>query len=135
MQLMSCVFFQSGVPPPPLGSYVQPGPPPGMYQAQPLPGSYTGPAGGYQTGQPPVANYPPPPPQQTYYFSSYTPSSVGGMQSLIPIMPMGVAVTLCVINCILPGIGEFNTSNTVKSSLSRMIYTGNNCVDKPKCLY
>ena len=110
MQFKNCFSFQSGVPPPPpLGSYDQPGPPPGMYHAQPLPGSYTGPLGGYQTGQPLSESDPSPPPlppQQTNNFSSNAPNSVGGMQSLIPIMPMGVAVTLCVINCILPGIGE-----------------------------
>ena len=116
--MILCFFFQGSIPPPAPGTFVQTGAPPGVYPNQPVPGAYGVPVGGYQTGQPPVAGYPPPPQPQTYYFSNYTPNSVGSMQTLIPIMPMGVAITLCVVNCFLPGFGKFLAPDVILKTIT-----------------
>jgi len=57
------------------------------------------------------------PPNQTYFVTN-VPNGIGNSQETIPIMPMWAAITLCIINFLMPGLGEFES----KSELNLLFY-------------
>lgn len=59
-----------------------------------------------------VSHPPPPPPTQTTFLVNSNPGSSFNTLQFIPILPMGVAVTLLIVNCILPGFGRLQVETT-----------------------
>nr|XP_002121910.1 protein SPEC3-like [Ciona intestinalis] len=103
-------------PPPAQGPGGYPQPPPAQG-----PGSYPPPQGGYP-GAPSIQIYQQQqnqqqqyggPNQVTYVTTTTNNSSFSGMKAAIPVMPMWCAVTLCVVNCLFPGLGTIIASFTV----------------------
>ncbi|CAK8672240.1 unnamed protein product [Clavelina lepadiformis] len=57
--------------------------------------------------------YPQPPPNPVTYVTQTTTMHAGSLQSSIPIMPMCLAIILCIVNCLIPGFGTIIASFTV----------------------
>ena len=62
-----------------------------------------------------------PPPNQTYFITN-VPAGFGNLEGLIPIMPLWAAITLCVVNCIMPGFGEFTKVLRTMSTMNNEYY-------------
>ena len=54
--------------------------------------------------------YPQPPPNPVTYVTQTTTMHAGSLQSSIPIMPMCLAIILCIVNCLIPGFGKYSNN-------------------------
>lgn len=64
----------------------------------------------YQAARSPTSYHPPHPGTQSYTTVTQTTVSrngnVSGLRKAIPALPMPLAITLCVVNILLPGLGK-----------------------------